>query len=365
MAESIQFPTKSCLNCSFKCNNEIDFRKHFKVHQYEAKFKIMCFYCPQILKTIKTYERHVKACKLKPILEETESEMTHIAHEKIWSCYICEEKIQLKTGSSSDDFTLVTKHCFTHAKSLPVKCPNCEALYDTYQVFINHINKHRRRKQYNIKLDTITYDDFEESNDLLENEQSFPLLVIQENESQNFQNDEVDLESASEPAAHLENKSSKITNVSNINNTIQKMEALFALKLSSKHLLSREVVDDIFSFCQEIHSTKMELLTSQAREKSEDDEKINKTIDTMQLTDNVIGLKDQLSTNYKRDKCLKERFSFIQPEKVHIGVIRDNSSSFYYSLPVRETLGRLLKDKSLRRYIINQPIFTNPEVLPE
>ena len=64
----------------------------------------------------------------------------------------------------------------------------------------------------------------------------------------------------------------------------------------------------------------------------------------------------KISTHYKRTQYLKKRFEFVEPIRIEIGKIRDKVS-FYMCLPVKKTLSRLLNDKSLRKYMINDPVF--------
>ena len=49
----------------------------------------------------------------------------------------------------------------------------------------------------------------------------------------------------------------KSTDIFALNQEIQKAEAMFALKMSSKNALSQEVVNDIFRFCSNIHEMKL------------------------------------------------------------------------------------------------------------
>ena len=95
-----------------------------------------------------------------------------------------------------------------------------------------------------------------------------------------------------------------------LNLAIEKYEAKFALKLSSKHLLARTVVNDIFSFCSDIHAMKLDLITTKLKEKFADSSslKVDDIIETIDLVDNVTGLGNKLETHYKRDGILKSRF---------------------------------------------------------
>ena len=154
--------------------------------------------------------------------------------------------------------------------------------------------------------------------------------------------------------------SNTLSKLSEKHSNIEQREARFALKLTSKYMLTRDAVADILTFCDEIHASKIDLINEKLEQKFslEEDIGIRKVTNTICQYDNVIGLKDELSTNYKCDKYLKTHFKLIQPVKVMIENGK-GESSFYYRLPVIKTLGRLLQDNSLRKYLIQQPIFTN------
>ena len=79
------------------------------------------------------------------------------------------------------------------------------------------------------------------------------------------------------------------------------------------------------------------------------------------LVHNVTGLKNELSTNWKRDQYFRKKIKFIQPQHVTIGNV-GGQPRFYYYLPVISTLTRLLEDNSLRSYIISQPTFFKHKV---
>ena len=111
--------------------------------------------------------------------------------------------------------------------------------------------------------------------------------------------------------------------------------------MKSKHLLSREALDDLFKFQENIHSKKMDLLIHQLKEKSKECDNLDTVIDTLRLTDKVVGLNEQLSTEYKRDNCMKTYFDFIQPERIPIEE-PGKKPGFYYKLPIKKTLGRML-----------------------
>ena len=143
--------------------------------------------------------------------------------------------------------------------------------------------------------------------------------------------------------------------------TVKKSEGAFALKVSSKYTLSREVVNEIFSFSENIHSLKLDVILAQLKLDfgNESNVKIEDVIERVEILDSMIGLKDKLSTHYKREKELERQFNFIEPQRMPIA---DSETHFYYYMPVLETLGRLLSDDSVRDHIIHQPTFDKPDV---
>ena len=127
-------------------------------------------------------------------------------------------------------------------------------------------------------------------------------------------------------------------------------------------MLTREAVADILTFCEDIHASKTELMSEKLKQtfSSQKDIDIQNVASAIYQIDNAVGLKDELLTEYKRDKYLKSHFKFIQPERVVIGK-KNNIVYSYYRLPVVKTLNRLLQDSSIRKYLIQQPLFTNTE----
>ena len=136
------------------------------------------------------------------------------------------------------------------------------------------------------------------------------------------------------------------------------MEATFCLKQTSKNMLSTNVMDDIMNFSEKVHAAKLEIVINELKkdycDAGIDIEKITNDIEFM---DNCLGLKDQLSTNFKREKYLKERFDFIEPEPIEIKSEDENvtSTSFYYQISPQKSLERLMKDPTLRRFLIHEP----------
>ena len=71
---------------------------------------------------------------------------------QIWHCNICDLKITVQSTPSSNDFTTVTRHLFKHVKTDKVYCPECKMPFQNYQYFVNHVNKHKKREEYNLKF---------------------------------------------------------------------------------------------------------------------------------------------------------------------------------------------------------------------
>ena len=158
---------KGCLTCPYETDNEKDYLKHIKTHQFEYNFKFQCFNCSTTIKNVKNYERHRRDCKtfstpIIPPLPETMIDgniaapiidplpETMLDGNVAWKCSICEEIIQIQNEPNEKDFDLVKTHCYKHAMKGQVACPSCEKVYDPfiYQVYVNHMNKHRKMKQF-------------------------------------------------------------------------------------------------------------------------------------------------------------------------------------------------------------------------
>ena len=79
------------------------------------------------------------------------------------------------------------------------------------------------------------------------------------------------------------------------------MEAMFCLKLASKHKLSQEVVSEVLSFSETMHTMKMELVRHQLSQNygAENLVKVEKITDRMELIDSSTGLREQISSNYR------------------------------------------------------------------
>ena len=89
--------------------------------------------------------------------------------------------------------------------------------------------------------------------------------------------------------------------------------------------------------------------------------KIDDVNETIDLIDHVAGLGENLLTHFKREKILDCRFDFIEPQKSVIGRIK-NELCFYYSLPVLKTLSRMMRDDSVREFLIHIPVFEKRDI---
>ena len=249
----------------------------------------------------------------------------------------------------------------------------CKALLRLYKSFNNHVNGHQRRSEFVIDtqdtnssepIDLPLQSDISKNTDLpLESNTSdgidLPLNSVITDSKNPYS--PISLEESQvlvQPNTSEDRKSA--SQVLELNSIIEKMETLFALKITSKHLLSRDVVNEIMDFSNQIHSIKVKCITSQLRANFGSDEsvEISKVIDTIDLCDNVIGLKDILLTEYKRNRHLKNNYRFIEPlrtvikreEDIELEIDQElpTEEHFFYRLPIQETLKRMLSDDSLR-----------------
>ena len=72
------------------------------------------------------------------------------------------------------------------------------------------------------------------------------------------------------------------------------------------------------------------------------DEDSEKVANNIKLLDKNAGLKDKLSTHYKRNKYIKESFEFIDPVKIQIGKAKGVVS--YYRRSIAQHM-MLIKEK--------------------
>ena len=129
--------------------------------------------------------------------------------------------------------------------------------------------------------------------------------------------------------------------------------------MSAKHTISRDILNDIIQFSERVHSAKLEIMINQLNKDYSDNKDIEKVMEDLEYMDNVLGLKGKLSTHFRREKYIKERFSFIEPERIPIKSRKEEETetSFYYEIDVEKSIERLLNDPTLRKYLIHEPAF--------
>ena len=244
-------------------------------------------------------------------------------------------------------FQLAFNHLFSHI------------LHEkSYQVYVNHINIHRKKKEYTIQkhqsgdcIQTVTEEGIfvadEELHILETNANPEPMTGVTE-ESNLTDNDQ--------PSNVYETTD----RISQLHSSLEQMEAMFALKLVAKYLLTQEAIDDIFAFVENVHKSKVEIITDTLSDTFDEENHVEmkKVIETIGLIDENSGLKEHLRSHYRREKLLKSRYDFIEPLKTPIGTW-DNEPRYYYRFPVSETLRRMLDDESLREKIIHEPLFSS------
>lgn len=355
MAEAQPEISVKCPCCDYETNIESQLLSHVKQHRFELGYKIPCMVCLKNFKTIELYKKHRKICNPKDVLGIVEKKPEKKSEQdlSIWQCTNCPLKIATKSELSSEDFDDISDHLKFHSrKKETVACPLCiSKTFDLYTSFNRHINVHKRKKNFVSKPNENEIS----AEDLIVDyqEELVPEIEPDANENAVINVDNlIDLPIAQEVPK---------VDINALHSAIEKAEASFALKVSSKNLLARHVVDDIFLFCSQIHSMKMEVITNELKEQFPDNNtvKIQDVNETIKLLDHVTGLGNELTTHYRRDKMLKQKYDFIEPVRIPIGKIEEDER-FYYNLPVSKTVARLLRDNSVRSQVIHQPVFGNP-----
>ena len=149
---------KSCLRCSFTADDEKKHQEHFSIHEYESNFVMSCFFCPQRMRKLRYYKHHTKSCKEAYEKSQIESfneikPKSACKSELTWQCSVCDENLKLSSNQPNlEDFNLVARHFCVHAKSVRVSCFICAKLYSNHQVFLNHVNIHRKRKKFKLQV---------------------------------------------------------------------------------------------------------------------------------------------------------------------------------------------------------------------
>ena len=132
----------------------------------------------------------------------------------------------------------------------------------------------------------------------------------------------------------------------------QKMEGLFSLRLMAKHSLVQDVIDDILNYSQTIHAARLNVIKDSLQKCYVDDQNIQNICRDIDILDGATTLGDKIATHYMREQYISMRFDYIKPRRQEIKT--EESVSFYYDLPVVETVARFLRDPTLRRYIIKE-----------
>ena len=103
-----------------------------------------------------------------------------------------------------------------------------------------------------------------------------------------------------------------------------------------KHLLSQDLVSEVLAFCNDIHSSKIELINQKLHHRfdSENLVEIDKVTENIKLVDSVTGSKNDLSSHYKREQYIRNNFKFVEPQRITIGNM-GNKPQFYYYLPIQ------------------------------
>ena len=218
------------------------------------------------------------------------------------------------------------------------------------------MNKHRRGEKYKIgkqvqcalEIPTTEFDD-----ELELEQQPLEPNLDQDPTNDNIQEPKI----IEDPTA---NSAGTPDRISQLHSTLVDMESLFCLKLCSNFHLSQEVIDNVFEYVENIHKTKVEIISETLHDLygQENSVEVKKVTNTIGLIDANSGVKEHLRTAYRRDQYLKSRYNFIEPQPTLIGY-SGNIPYTYYRLPIRETLQRLLSDNSLREEIIHEPLFSS------
>ena len=77
-------------------------------------------------------------------------------------------------------------------------------------------------------------------------------------------------------------------------------------------------MNDILSFCHDIHKSKIDVIIQQLNRRFLEDNlvQLDQLTDTIKLVDDTIGLKEELSTQYKRNKYIKGTIHLGRPQSI-------------------------------------------------
>ena len=338
-----------CEFCNFKTIKEDSLIQHLRKHEHVSNFKIPCPNCPQFFKRFNTFYKHRRRCYGK-IRTQAQESQDNAQNQQHWSCHV-ENCTFTVTPEGDDDssFVLAQRHCYQHLRStenVTIKCPVCDKAYERYKSFAWHMNTHRARGQ--VKLIVVARPQ-EVLDDAIE---CFEELDFSEaGESTSGCLDRV-------AAATEELQEVTVHDIWTLNSRLKRNEAMFILKMISKHLLSQSAVDDIVSFAADLHSQKLNVVLDVLNYQLENyiaKSKLQEIDCMIRLIDNVTGMSGSLSSVDSRNNYFKKMFRFIEPVKIELGNNRFEEA-FYFYFPLKETLQRLLEVPEVRE----NALFLNP-----
>ena len=179
------------------------------------------------------------------------------------------------------------------------------------------MNKHKIRQEFNIlRLDN-QGSFFEENID-------FKDKISEEDLNWNVINEKIDIVESSNDYEDMPDA----IDTYEMNLAIKKFEAKFALKLFSKELLPQRVVNDMFGYSSDIHTMKLEVITTKLKEKfaGKNYVRVEDILEAIHLIDNVTGLRNKLDTHFKRDQILKSQLSLNQLDYLLVWKIKRHAS---------------------------------------
>ena len=317
MASFVSEKKGRCVCCPFESNKENDFLDHLKIHMYENNFRVPCIFCGVSLLNFKSYKKHKKSCVGRKRQEKKNEKK--LQSYMSWNCEKCPEKIQIQSEQNSSDFEKIKTHLYVHShRKEIVICPFCSQQCNNYKYLSKHICAHRVLGEFSVK-NSITIETTDANFTESDNGQTSSQIVSDDEQPSVLMDLELETENQQEATSIVPPQERAIkshADISKLNSNIKKSECDFALKLSSKCLLSREVVNEVFNFCQGIHDLKMEFISAKLQKTFVDkhDLKIDDVIERTELLDNIAGSGQSLMTHYKRNKLLHSQFDFIEPQ---------------------------------------------------
>ena len=92
--------------------------------------------------------------------------------------------------------------------------------------------------------------------------------------------------------------------ISELHSSLEEMEAMFALKLVAKYLLTQEAIDDIFAFVENVHKSKVEIITDTLSDTFDEENHIKRKFSSSILSHIRRYHHYDLKTIYIRCKCI-------------------------------------------------------------